>query len=86
MEEIKKVAAAGRIVSMHLKDLNVANKDGHDVPYGTGVSDIGAILDVLKDSRFDGNISIEYEYNWTTSVPEIAQCVDFVREHGKVNP
>ena len=62
------------------------SRDGHDVPYGTGVSDVGAILDVLKDSGFDGNISIEYEYNWTTSVPEIAQCVDFVREHGKVNP
>jgi sugar phosphate isomerase/epimerase len=86
VEEIKKVAAAGRIKSMHLKDLHEASRDGHDVPYGTGVSDVGAILDVLKDSGFDGNISIEYEYNWTTSVPDIAQCVDFVREHGKVNP
>lgn len=86
LEEIKKVAAAGRIISLHLKDLNVAARDAHDVPYGTGVSNVGAILDVLKDVGFDGNISIEYEYNWTTSVPEIAQCVDFVREHGKVDP
>lgn len=86
VKEIKNVAAAGRIISMHLKDLHEANKDGHDVPYGTGVCDVGAILDVLKDSGFDGNISIEYEYNWKSSVPEIAQCVSFVREHGKVHP
>jgi sugar phosphate isomerase/epimerase len=86
LPEMKKVAKAGRIVSMHLKDLHEASREGHDVPYGTGVSDVGAILDVLKDCGFNGNISIEYEYNWTTSVPEIAQCVDFVREHGKVSP
>ena len=86
LEEIKKVAAAGRIISLHLKDLNVAGRDGHDVPFGTGIGQVGAILDVLKEIRFRGNISIEYEHNWTTSVPEIAQCVDFVREHGKVHP
>ena len=39
----------------------------HDVPYGTGVSDIPAILDELKRQGFAGNISIEYE--WTTGKP-----------------
>jgi sugar phosphate isomerase/epimerase len=72
----------GRIISSHLKDLNVFGPDAHDVPYGTGVADIPAILRELKRQGFKGNISIEYEYNWTTSVPEIAQCIGFVRGFG----
>ena len=73
----------GRIISSHLKDKTDFGPLGHDVPYGTGVGRIGKVLDELKQQRFEGNISIEYEYNWDHSVPEIKQCVDFVREHGK---
>jgi len=67
---------AGRIGSVHLKDLG---PERHDVPYGTGTAGISAILDELKRQGFDGNISIEYEHNWDNSVPEIAQCIGFVR-------
>ena len=73
----------GRIVSSHLKDLNemgpLANGDPHDVPYGTGVANVPGILRELRRQGFDGNISLEYEYNWDNSVPEIAQCIGFVR-------
>jgi sugar phosphate isomerase/epimerase len=69
----------GRILEVHLKDLNVFAPDGHDVPFGTGVSDIRGILDELRRQKFDGNLSIEYEYNWEGSVPDIAQCVGYVR-------
>jgi len=72
----------GRIISVHLKDLNEKSHDAHDVPAGTGVSDIPGILDELKHQNFAGNISIEYEYDWTTSVPEIAQSIGFVRGYG----
>ena len=33
----------------------------------------------LVKQGFAGNISIEYEYNWDNSLPEVKQCVDFVR-------
>jgi sugar phosphate isomerase/epimerase len=70
----------GRIISSHLKDLNEFGKlDAHDMPYGTGVSEVAAILGELKQQGFEGNISVEYEYHWETSVPEVAQCVGFVR-------
>jgi sugar phosphate isomerase/epimerase len=72
----------GRIMSSHLKDLNEKKLEAHDVPYGTGVSDIPAILNELKRQKFVGNVSVEYEYDWTTSVPEIAQCIGFVRGYG----
>jgi sugar phosphate isomerase/epimerase len=73
----------GRIMSSHLKDLNVPLPSGHDVPYGQGVSDVKGILDEYKAQGFDGPISIEYEYDWTTSVPEVKECVDFVRAYGE---
>ena len=69
----------GRIISSHLKDLNQFGPDAHDVPYGTGVANIPSILNELWRQGFDGNISIEYEYNWDNSVPEIAQCIGFMR-------
>ena len=72
----------GRVVSSHLKDLDRVGLDAHDVPYGMGVSDIPGILDELKRQGFVGNLSIEYEYNWTTSLPEVAQCIGFVRGYG----
>jgi sugar phosphate isomerase/epimerase len=72
----------GRIISSHLKDLNEMAPGAHDVPYGTGVSDVPAILEELKAQRFAGNISIEYEYHWENSTPEVAQCIGFVRGYG----
>ena len=73
----------GRIISSHLKDLNEMGHDAHDVPYGEGVSDIPAILEELKAQGFKGNISIEYEFHWESSTPEVAQCIGFVRGFGK---
>jgi len=72
----------GRIISSHLKDLNEMGLQAHDVPYGTGVSDIPAMLNELKAQGFAGNISIEYEHDWENSTPEVAQCIGFVRGYG----
>jgi sugar phosphate isomerase/epimerase len=72
----------GRIVTSHLKDLNEMGLRAHDVPYGTGVADMPGILEELKAQGFDGNLSIEYEYHWDNSAPEVAQCIGFVRGYG----
>ena len=69
----------GRIVSSHLKD-KADYGPSHDVPYGTGVGEIGRVLEELKAQGFDGNISIEYEYNWDNSLAEVTKCVEFVRD------
>ncbi|MEP6754579.1 MAG: sugar phosphate isomerase/epimerase, partial [Chthonomonadales bacterium] len=73
----------GRIISSHLKDLNEFSPDGHDVPAGTGVSDIPAVLDELHKQGFEGNISIEYEYHMENSLAEVAQSIGFVRGYGQ---
>jgi hypothetical protein len=71
LEQIKKLE--GRIISLHFKDLD----QGHDVIWGTGKADAGAILAELARQKFQGVFSIEYEYNWLNSMPEIAGCVSF---------
>ncbi len=72
----------GRIISVHLHDMNEMGPDCHDVPDGTGVSDVPGILDELKRQHFVGNVSIEYEYNWENNVTDAAQCIGFVRGYG----
>jgi len=73
----------GRIMSTHLKDLNAFAPGAHDVPYGQGVSDIKGILDELKRQGFDGNISIEYEYQQENPLRNVTKCVQFLVEYGE---
>jgi sugar phosphate isomerase/epimerase len=73
----------GHIISSHLKDLNQMSPDAHDVPFGQGVSDVPAILDELKRQHFDGNISVEYEYEMDRSMPAVAQSIGYVRGYGQ---
>lgn len=69
----------GRIISVHLHDMNEMSPNCHDVPAGTGVADVPGILDELKRQHFTGNISIEYEYNWMSNVVDVAQSIGFIR-------
>jgi sugar phosphate isomerase/epimerase len=52
----------------------------HDVPWGTGISNIKAVLEELKRQKFKGPMFAEYEYNWMNNAPEIAQSIKYVRE------
>lgn len=52
----------------------------HDVPWGTGISNIKAVLTELKRQGFKGPMFAEYEYNWYTNAPEIAESIKYVRE------
>jgi len=78
-EALKKLE--GRIISLHLKDLNeFGNRDAHDVIWGTGLADVKAVLAELSRQNFKGVFSIEYEHNWLNSMPEISGCVAFFRK------
>ena len=52
----------------------------HDVPWGTGISNIKSILEELKRQNFKGPMFAEYEYNWMNNAPEIAQSIQYVKE------
>jgi sugar phosphate isomerase/epimerase len=69
----------GRIISLHFKDLNVKERKAHDVPWGTGACNVYGMLAELKRQGFEGVFSVEYEYNWANSVPEIRKCAEYFR-------
>ncbi len=70
----------GHIKTVHLKDIAERDLKAHDVIWGTGVCDARAILAELHRQGFAGVISVEYEYNWDNSVPDIAECVAFFNQ------
>jgi sugar phosphate isomerase/epimerase len=73
LECLKKME--GRIISLHFKDLNELSPAAHDVPWGTGVSNVKEMLAEIHRQGIKAVFSIEYEYHWDNSLPEIAQCV-----------
>lgn len=70
---------AGRIVSLHFKDINKMALDAHDVPWGSGVCNVAEMLAELYRQRLDAVFSIEYEYNWENSLPDIAKCIAYFK-------
>ncbi len=82
VEAIRALGMAGRIRSLHFKDLNkfgVHRGGEHDVPWGTGVSKAREVLGMLASMGFEGSFSVEYEHNWLNSMPEIALSAEFFR-------
>jgi sugar phosphate isomerase/epimerase len=76
LEALKKLQ--GRIISLHFKDLNKFGQLwAHDCIWGTGKADIKALLDELHRQNLKAVFSIEYEYNWENSLPEIRECVQY---------
>jgi sugar phosphate isomerase/epimerase len=76
----------GRVISSHMKDLTeFGNVDAHDLPFGTGVTGIADVLAELHAQNFTGNICVEYEFNWLNSVPDVSQCIGFVRGVGQAH-
>ncbi len=73
----------GRLISLHLKDVNERGAAGHDVPFGTGVSDVRGQLAELDRQRFSGVIAIEYENNMQDNMADVAACIAFVGEFAK---
>ena len=77
---IKALGKAGRIRSLHFKDLNEMGPNGHDVPWGTGAGKAREVLAELAAEGFEGPFSAEYEYHWDNSVPEITKCAEWFKK------
>ena len=75
IEALKKLE--GRIISFHFKDLDKLGAGAHDVPWGTGVGDVKGMLTEIHRQGIKAVFSIEYEYNWVNSLPDMAQCVAY---------
>jgi sugar phosphate isomerase/epimerase len=77
--EVQK-AIAGRCHTVHLKDVVAADPDGHDVPFGTGVVDVRALLTELERQKIRGHVAVEYEWFTPHLEQDVAKCFAYLRE------
>ncbi|MBI2302413.1 MAG: sugar phosphate isomerase/epimerase, partial [Armatimonadetes bacterium] len=69
------------LITIQMHDLSALAPDGHDVPWGTGVGQTEKlILEMQRLHLQPVMFGLEYSYNWTTSMPEIAQTVAFFND------
>jgi inosose dehydratase len=81
LDPVKQIKVMGaRNFGLHLKDHD--NKRKTDVVYGdpTGVLDVPGVLKALKEVKFGGYISIEYEANAANPSPDVTKCVDYLKK------
>lgn len=75
IESIEKLG--GRLITLQLHDLNELTPNGHDVPWGSGASEINRILSTLVENKIKPTmVGLEYSYNWDKSDSEIKQSID----------
>lgn len=70
-----------RLLTLHVKDLNEAGPNGHDVWWGTGQGDLAAVLTEIHRLAVRPTLfAIEYEHNFEDNRNDIAQCAAFFRK------
>ncbi|WP_439484228.1 sugar phosphate isomerase/epimerase family protein [Cyclobacterium plantarum] len=78
VESLRKLE--GRIISLHMKDLNKAGvREAHDIPWGTGNCNVAGVLHELNRQGFEGVFSAEYEHNWENNLPEVKESMEYFK-------
>jgi sugar phosphate isomerase/epimerase len=73
----------GRLKTLHFKDIvkkEEGNAEQRDIIWGQGIIDIPGVIKELKRQKFKGLLSIEYEWNWENSVPDIAESIQYFKK------
>jgi sugar phosphate isomerase/epimerase len=79
-DPVKAVKEYGaRIFDLHIKDLAVLSRDYHPAVLGRGVLDIPGLLRTLKERRYSGYCSIEFEMDMNDPYPGIAESTGYFR-------
>jgi sugar phosphate isomerase/epimerase len=68
-----------RLFDLHLKDVNIAAKEGKAIEIGRGVIDFPAVVESLRKIKYKGVCSIEFEKDMTDPLPGIAESVGYFK-------
>ncbi len=77
VEATRKLGAARRLHGFHFKDVNAQKQD---VVVGKGTIDLVALFTALKESKFAGPFSLEYEMDAANPMPGIVASFAAMRE------
>jgi sugar phosphate isomerase/epimerase len=67
-----------RIHALHIKDRK--RDQGPNMPFGEGDTPIPAVLQRLRDRKWDIPAHIEFEYRAPDAVVEVGKCYDYCRK------
>ncbi len=70
-----------RNFGLHLKDHD--NEKRHDVVFGQGALNMVEVLKALREVKFTGHLSIEYEHNAKEPTADVKACVEVFKESVK---
>ena len=70
-------ALEGRIMCLHVKDLDRPETDANIVPWGMGAANVAGQFEELARQAINPVVAIEYEDKWEDSMAEIRQCTEF---------
>jgi len=78
-ESVRKLG--GRLMSLHLKDLDKAAPDGTDRPWGQGCGELEKVLRTIRELRLTPALfGIEYESNWDNNLPQVRECAEWFKK------
>ena len=77
VKDIKKYKAW--IYDIHIKDESEASKKGQTWEMGRGVMDFRPIMKVLRQIKYNGVVSLEFEKNGKNPHPGIAESIGYLR-------
>ena len=72
-------AYSDRLLDMHIKDVNAIGKGDHSIETGRGIIDFKGLVQMLKQVKYSGKCSIEYEKDMRDPLPGMAESVGFFR-------
>ena len=67
------------IYDIHIKDESEASKKGGTWEMGRGVIDFVPVLKVLRQIKYQGVVSLEFEKNWRNPHPGVAESIGYMR-------
>jgi len=77
LEGVRKLG--DRLITIQPHDLNELSPEGHDVPWGTGKAEFEELLrEIHRLGLQPTMIGLEYSYDFTDNMPEMAACVEFI--------
>jgi sugar phosphate isomerase/epimerase len=77
VEAVRKVGP--RLLDMHMKDLANATQKESQVAVGEGIMPVRAIFQALIDTRYAGNVDLEYEIKENDPMPGVVESFAYMR-------
>lgn len=70
---------ASRIFDVHTKDVDGATKEGKTVEIGRGIIDIPGVIAALRQIKFAGKCSLEFEKDMKDPLPGICESIGYFK-------